>query len=276
MLKKRIITAAIFVLLIILATIFLSPIVFNLMALLIVSIAAWEFSGFFKDWDYQKRLIFLVVILLSSIPLQLAPFIPVLTVSSIFWLLVPGILWKFALEDKSYFNNFKLQMLLGFLIFIPCWFGLLVIRGKFGNEFLFYLLALVAATDTGAYFAGKFFGKNLMFPKVSPKKTVEGLIGGVLSAVLVAIIGFVFFKLEILGANHDYLGLNFFSGISFVMLSIITCLWSVIGDLFESMLKRQAGVKDSGKILPGHGGMYDRIDSLTAAIPIFALGLLLI
>ena len=120
------------------------------------------------------------------------------------------------------------------------------------------------------------WGKHLLSSAISPKKTVEGLLGGILTALLVAIAGVFLLKSAIV--KPSVMGFDFspLKNISLVMLSLVTCLWSVIGDLFESMLKRLAGVKDSGKILPGHGGMYDRIDSLTSAIPIFALGLLLI
>ena len=129
---------------------------------------------------------------------------------------------------------------------------------------MLYVLAIVWAADIGAYFTGLRFGKNLLGAKISPKKTIEGLIGGIVAALLVATIGG--FLLHFTGIRWLFI----------LTLAVIVCLWSVIGDLFESMLKRQAGVKDSGVILPGHGGVYDRIDSLTAAIPLFALGLLIL
>lgn len=126
---------------------------------------------------------------------------------------------------------------------------------------LMYVFVLVWCADSGAYFVGRKFGKRKMAPSVSPNKSMEGLYGG-LATGLIAVLAVSF------GVLH-------YSGpllILFVLLSAVTIVSSVLGDLFESMLKRQAGIKDSGTILPGHGGVLDRIDSLLAATPIFALG----
>lgn len=126
---------------------------------------------------------------------------------------------------------------------------------------LMYVFVLVWSADTGAYFAGRKFGKKKMAPKVSPNKSMEGLYGGLALGLLMVVLVSVF-KLHYTGMQLLY----------FVVLSGITIVASVFGDLFESMLKRQAGVKDSGTILPGHGGVLDRIDSLLSATPLFALG----
>lgn len=126
---------------------------------------------------------------------------------------------------------------------------------------LLYVFSLVWCADSGAYFVGRKFGKRKMSPNVSPNKSVEGLMGG-LATGLVVVIGISLFKLQLAGMEL----------VLFVLLSLVTILASVLGDLFESMLKRRAGVKDSGTILPGHGGVLDRIDSLLSATPIFALG----
>lgn len=275
MLKQRVITGVILGVLIVLGVLYLTPMAFDLLTLLIAAIAAWEFLAIFK-WDYQKRSIFLIAFLLTSIPVQILPAIPTLMIGALWWLASPYFLWRHTEDKQFHFDNLNYQALLGFVTFIPSWLGIVVIRGKFGVEFLLYLLIIIAAVDIGSYFSGKLWGKRLLAPDISPKKTVEGLIGGVSLATFIGIVGVFLLKFKFL--NLDYVQFNFtgLRTVSFIMLSIISCLWSVIGDLFESMLKRQAGVKDSGKILPGHGGMYDRIDSLTAAIPIFALGLLLI
>lgn len=126
---------------------------------------------------------------------------------------------------------------------------------------LLYVFVLVWSADTGAYLVGRKIGKTKMAPKVSPNKSMEGLYGGLaLGTLMVLLVSF---------AELKYSGLQLFY---FVALSGITIVSSVFGDLFESMLKRQAGIKDSGNILPGHGGILDRIDSLLSATPIFALG----
>ena len=129
------------------------------------------------------------------------------------------------------------------------------------NYLVLLLFGLIWAADVGAYFAGKAIGKIKLSPNVSPKKTVEGLVGGVILSLIVAGT-YVFVSLDSPSIS-DYL--------TFGVLSIIISLASVIGDLFESVLKRLANVKDSGRLLPGHGGMLDRIDSLTCAAPIFFL-----
>jgi len=128
---------------------------------------------------------------------------------------------------------------------------------------LMYVFLLVWCADSGAYFVGRKFGKRKMAPNVSPNKSMEGLAGGVVTGLLV-VIGISVFMLQLSGTAL----------LAFAALSVVTILISVLGDLFESMLKRRAKVKDSGTILPGHGGVLDRIDSLLSATPIFALGFL--
>lgn len=129
---------------------------------------------------------------------------------------------------------------------------------------LMYVFLLVWCADSGAYFVGRKLGKRKLAPNVSPNKSIEGLIGGIITASLVAVgVGF--------GLKLDTVAL-----VAFLGLSGLTVLASVLGDLFESMLKRRAGIKDSGTILPGHGGVLDRIDSLLSATPVFALGVLVL
>ena len=127
---------------------------------------------------------------------------------------------------------------------------------------LTYLFLLVWGADSGAYFVGRKLGKNKLAPFVSPNKSIEGLIGGVITAAVLIVI-----------VQSIYLNLTLTQHILFLFLSIITVFSSVLGDLFESMIKRRAGIKDSGRILPGHGGVLDRIDSLLAAAPFFAAGM---
>ncbi|SDB88290.1 phosphatidate cytidylyltransferase [Acinetobacter boissieri] len=131
---------------------------------------------------------------------------------------------------------------------------------------LMYLFLLVWAADSGAYFVGRKFGKRPMVPNVSPKKTIEGLCGGLAtSAVIIVVVQSIYL-------DH----LNLLQHAAFLLLSLLTVLASVLGDLIESMLKRRAGVKDSGNLLPGHGGILDRIDSLLTATPVFAAGIYLL
>jgi phosphatidate cytidylyltransferase len=121
-----------------------------------------------------------------------------------------------------------------------------------------YLLLLVGAADIGAFFAGRTFGRLKLAPRVSPAKTWEGVLGGLAAAALVAAAGARLFDLP---------------RVAFLSLCLGVALISVVGDLTESMFKRHAGLKDSGSVFPGHGGVLDRIDSVTAAAPLFLLGL---
>lgn len=130
---------------------------------------------------------------------------------------------------------------------------------------LMYLFLLVWGADSGAYFVGRKLGKRKLAPHVSPNKSLEGLYGGVITSLLIVFV-----------VSFKYLELNFAQYMLFLILSVLTVFSSVLGDLFESMIKRRAGIKDSGRILPGHGGVLDRIDSLLAAAPIFAAGVYLL
>lgn len=275
MLAQRTITGVILGLLVISAIFYLSPLGFNILALLIVALAVWEFSGLFNRWNYQKHIGFLLIFLTLAILIQSRFYYIILVIGVVWWLIAPCFLWRYVVDGHNYFTSLIWQGLLGLAIFVPSWIGLVVIRWKFGPSFLLYLLMIICATDIGAYFAGALWGKHLLAPKISPKKTFAGLSGGIVLALLVAIVGILLLKFRLLKISSiDFM--NSFNIVSLLLLVVVACLWSVIGDLFESMLKRQAQVKDSGGLLPGHGGVYDRIDSLTSAIPIFALGALLL
>jgi len=128
-----------------------------------------------------------------------------------------------------------------------------------GRWWIFFLLAVIFASDTGAYYAGKIFGKRKLYEKVSPGKTWEGVIGGLLSSVIGAL--FLAFLIR-------FFGIHFPITTGVIVLAVFMSASGVVGDLVESMFKRRYGIKDSGWILPGHGGILDRIDSLLFSIPI--------
>jgi len=127
-----------------------------------------------------------------------------------------------------------------------------------GPAIVLWLVLLVISADIGAYFAGRRFGRRKLAPRVSPGKTWEGVVGGLCAVALTALSGALYFGLPALAC---------------VAFGCVVGIFSVVGDLTESMFKRSAGLKDSGALLPGHGGLLDRIDSVTAAAPIYALGL---
>jgi phosphatidate cytidylyltransferase len=126
---------------------------------------------------------------------------------------------------------------------------------------LLFFFVLIWLADSAAYFSGKKFGRNKLAEQLSPGKTREGLWGALIATFILSLIGVLQF------------GLSPISSVYFIMLCLLTALISVVGDLYESLLKRNAGVKDSGFLIPGHGGVLDRIDSLLAAAPGFILGL---
>ena len=155
------------------------------------------------------------------------------------------------------------SMVTSFLSVTTCWFALSWLRVQPQGSWLILLLLLIVwAADTGAYFSGKAFGKRKLAPHISPRKTTAGLLGGLISAPLIALLATHLMPIEPIEADR------------LVVLGLVTALVSVGGDLMISMHKRTSGFKDSGSLLPGHGGILDRVDSLLAAAPFFALGLL--
>ncbi len=190
-----------------------------------------------------------------------------------------GIWWVISLvlvltypKNKAFFKLWYVKATCGYLTLIPFFFALLFLRvqnydisSNFGAVVLLSLMALVWAADSGAYFTGRLCGKHKMSPYVSPNKTIEGLLGGLILAMVVFVL--VYFL-----SGYGSLDDSFAEDLSALVIGVIVAvIFSVVGDLAESMFKREANIKDSGIIFPGHGGMLDRIDSLTAALPCFLL-----
>jgi len=146
-------------------------------------------------------------------------------------------------------------------VLVPAWLATVLLQGRPGQ--LLALMAVVWVADTAAYFAGRRFGRNKLAPGISPGKTWEGVFGA-LAGVTVYYLLLVRFAPTLLG------GFGFLPGL--ILVGVLAAL-GVVGDLFESWMKRVAGVKDSGKLLPGHGGVLDRIDALTASLPLAALAI---
>ena len=180
----------------------------------------------------------------------------------VWWWLVPLWLMRFGFASGDNGGARALKLFAGSISIIPAWAALcwLHAAGPNGPAWALFALLIVWAADSGAYFVGVRFGKRKLAPRISPGKSWEGVFGGLLTTLLLA------------AAASPVLGLSWNLLPTLLLLTAITAAFSVVGDLFESLLKRHAGIKDSSDLIPGHGGMLDRVDSLLAALPIFVVG----
>lgn len=264
MLKQRMITGLVLGILVFAGVIFLPTPLFAMFSMMfMVGLGAWEWAGLTGCYLPEKRMLGTLMILMGSIPLVFLPLptVAVLWVSVPIWATVLVALWVYPYNAGFYKKHSLVMRILGIFVLLPAWFALFKLH-QMDYRYVLYLIALVALADTAAYFTGRKFGMTKLAPDLSPGKTREGLSGAVfVTAVWAVLAGF-------------WLPLPKGETILFMVLSMLVVLMSVAGDLFESLLKREAGVKDSGSILPGHGGILDRVDSMLAAAPIFTLGLL--
>ncbi len=268
MLKQRLITGIILVILVVLGVLFVPNTAFAVLAAgIVLGIGGWEWAELtgLKQPDITQPMLFIVALLLFALGIYLSrgAFWPVLSiVSLIVWGGIIYLLMTYHQGVLIYQNNKWLLRFIAFPVLLIAWLALVILHDK-NSSMLLYLILLVAAADSSAYFAGKRFGVNKLAPNLSPGKTMEGMMGAMLGATLWAIIGAIYF------------GLSLADGIFFVLLSVVTATLSIAGDLFESLIKREANQKDSGTILPGHGGILDRIDAQLAALPFFTAGVML-
>lgn len=269
MLKQRIITALVLVPFVLWLVLWAPAMVFSLAMAVILGIAGYEWARLggltgVYTWIYAAVLTALLVGL--SLKPAILPVTPVIVLASILWLLLTLML-VFRRQPLAPFQGISVVTLAsGFVLLFAAYFSVIHIHllGQYGSQLVMMMLGLIWVADTAAYFAGHRFGKNKLSVHVSPGKSWEGVLG--------AFVGVAFYGYLL--SLHA-----FFAGVHPVLLAamcIIVAFVSVGGDLFESKAKRQRGVKDSGSILPGHGGIYDRIDSVIAAAPVFLLGITLL
>lgn len=261
MLKQRIITALILAPLALCGFFLLEGGSFALFIGAVVVLGGWEWARLSGFEAQSSRILYAVVVaallfLLYLLP-DLAPWL--LVAALIWWLMATWLVLTFP-ESSAHWASAICKLVIGLLILLPAWQGLVLIKQMpLGNWLILSVMILVWGADIGAYFSGKTFGKRKLAPKVSPGKSWEGLYGGLAACLLITVV---------VGVYRGWsLGEIIFALVS----AAIVVLISVVGDLTESMFKRKSGVKDSSNLLPGHGGVLDRIDSLTAAIPVFAL-----
>ena len=226
-----------------------------------VIVAAREWSALVELDDGTRRGLWLLSIsaILAVVwwfRATLAPLVIVL--GAVWWLVALSILWRSPSLPES--TGFRTGT--GILTLVPAWTALVYLH-QANHYLLLVLFGLVWLADTGAYFCGRAWGRNKLAPVISPGKTIEGVVGGIVAAGAFA------------AAVALWIGAGVHCGMMWLAVCIVTALFSVVGDLWESKIKRIAGVKDSGSLLPGHGGVLDRIDSITAAAPVFVTGLTL-
>ena len=276
MLKTRIVTAVLLLSVFLIILFFMPVWVWVVFATLVASLGAWEWGGLMALDPVPRASLGIVFASICGVIASLDPaalgllpagfseaawplgrwfYIPAV----FFWLLITPFWMKFRWHlPKSFVGA-----VIGLLLLLPPWLALIQLR-QMGGFSLFAIMAIVWLADIGAYFFGRRFGRHKLAPEISPGKTWEGALGGCL--VVIAYGFLIAPKLPESLSDHPVILL--------VFLMILTAI-SITGDLFESLLKRQTGLKDSSNILPGHGGVLDRIDSLISTLPLVTLAWLM-
>lgn len=257
MLKQRILTAIVALSIVVVVLFALPPLPARIIIAALFLAAAWEWAGFLFAAQQGWRFIYVLFIaLLIAVLFPMMPdavLVDLVLKASLVW-------WACALTWLFFFPTAmprSVSWICGALVMVPAWLALDFLY-RHAADLLLFLLLIVWVADIGAYFVGRAFGRVKLAPSISPGKTWEGVIGGLLAVLLLASAGS-----RVIGIDTPIL----------LPFCIAVAMLSVVGDLTVSMFKRSAGVKDSGSLFPGHGGVLDRIDSVTAAAPLFALAL---
>ncbi|OGT43709.1 MAG: hypothetical protein A3F13_07120 [Gammaproteobacteria bacterium RIFCSPHIGHO2_12_FULL_40_19] len=265
MLITRIITALILIPLILTATLWMSPIYFSLITCVLILVGAWEWSHLIGLTKNISRIFYVVCVAVGCFFAAFVPENVTLMIAAVIWI------WAFfaivSYQQKGSGAGFQypvVRSFVGFIVLIATWVSIVTLKTDpdLGPNWLIIVMLTIWAADVGGYFAGRAFGKQALCSLVSPKKTWEGFVGGMVFSVIVAAVSGLFLSLSL---PHYF---------AFLGLALVTALFSVVGDLSVSLLKRMTGIKDSGKFFPGHGGMLDRLDSIAAGMVIFVLGAL--
>ncbi len=267
-LARRVVTAVVLVPVVVYGVLALPSAYFGLLMAAFVLAGAWEWADL-SGYPIRARLgyvLVLAILLLAAANVAARPAGArlILLAGVLFW--IAAFVWVARYQSgrtTPLLESRRAVSVTGVLVLVPPWVALYALHraGAAGPELVLMLMLLVWSADIGAFFTGRRFGRRKLAARVSPGKTVEGLVGGaLLAAVVIAAYA------AVRGPAPGWTA-------TLVVLGVATVLASVLGDLLESLVKRRAGRKDSGVLVPGHGGALDRIDSLTAAAPVFALGL---
>ncbi|WP_020481853.1 phosphatidate cytidylyltransferase [Methylomonas sp. MK1] len=301
MLLKRILTALVLAAVCITAVMQLPALYFSLFIAVITLIAAFEWMALTDVNTVTRKIIFVAFLILPMLGVTYWTVLLELLSEAMEWpeikdysdalewfVIAPVMFWVLMMvlirkagsqliniEFKSRLKTFS-----GWLILLSAWMFLSKLRAYYGPGMVIYFLLLIWAADISAFFAGKTWGKDKLAPEISPGKTVQGMYGALISAAVCGI-GFTIYGwiTATQPEQADSGALRFLNGLvwtDMLILSVMTVLISIYGDLFFSLIKRKKGVKDSGNLLPGHGGVLDRVDSIIAAAPFFYAGILLI
>jgi phosphatidate cytidylyltransferase len=270
MLLQRTLTALVLAPLVILLILLSSTAVFALIAAAAFLVALWEWAQLSGLKNQSARIGLLVA---ATIVFALLWYghagitTSLLLIAGVAWWLL-ACLWlrHFAFGAAPTAENRALKLLAGAFVLFPAWIALVSIHARepYGHSWTLLALVIVWAADIGAYFSGRTFGKRKLAPQISPGKTWAGAYGALVAGVVVTLLG---------GWLLDVRGVQL---LGLALLALLTVAASIVGDLIESLMKRHAQVKDSGTIIPGHGGLMDRLDSVFAALPVFATGMLLL
>jgi phosphatidate cytidylyltransferase len=257
MLKQRILTALIALSVLAIVLFVVPPVVARAAVVVLILAGAWEWGGFLAGTTKGVRVaytLFIAALVGALLVWQDNP----LVVENVFRLALAW--WLSALVWMLFFPTpipRLLTWVCGALVLVPAWAALDFLYRQ-TPDLLIFVLLIVWVADIGAFFVGKGFGRVKLAPQISPGKTWEGVLGGLTAVVLLAAVGSRYFDIDVA---------------VLVPFCVAVAMLSVVGDLTVSMFKRTAGIKDSGSLFPGHGGVLDRIDSVTAASPLFALAL---
>jgi phosphatidate cytidylyltransferase len=263
MLKQRIITALILIPLIVGFIFYAPPFYIALFAAVIVFAAAWEWCDMF-DYSIIDKTAYLTLMGVIMIFALRISMMPLVAMTLMFWVIAIMMVITFR-PSNQLVSSKAASAFIGLIMFVPFWLSIVMLATK-PSILLMGLLLLVWSADIGAYFGGKKFGKHKLIVHVSPNKTWEGVVAGLILCMLIAL-GIYAVGSEHLSFSHQPIEIN--PLIIWLATAFAVFVLAVFGDLFESMIKRIQGVKDSGACLPGHGGMLDRIDSLLASTPLF-------
>lgn len=266
LLKQRVITAILLAPLAISLVLLISSLGWALVTAVLCLLALWEWSRLSGLRDRRGRGVLLTLQALIMVALWLYRdsmlYWAVIIAGAAWWLVAMLWLRQFSFAAALTPENTRLKLLSGFLMVVPAWAALLELHQSqpHGHAWALLALMLVWTADTFAYFIGVRWGKTKLAPQISPGKTREGALGGLVGTGLTGL------------AGGWLLGVHGWMLLPLLLLALLTVSFSIIGDLFESLIKRHANVKDSGALFPGHGGVFDRLDAIFAAMPIFVIG----